>query len=555
MRIALLTHQFPGVRLGGIGAYTLQAAAALAAAGHEPHVFTLSVPADVPLPPGVTLHRVPDLAARVADGRLPDALAAAVQAGGEAVYRAALGALLCDEVRRLHAQTPLDILEAAEYESLGLPLLLDRVPGLPVVTHIHSGSALRRVGNALPSTPDALVFEALEFASLRLADGLCAATARVEADTRGLVELATPVARIPLPFTFDEARPHVPPDLRGPILYIGRLEALKGVEVLTQALATFLPRHPAARVVLAGPDTNTAAGNTSMAAWIRRTLGPLVSQVEFTGEQNRAQLDAWLARCSFVVLPSLLDNFPYVACETLAAGRAVLVSDGIGATELVGDAGVTFARGDAAALAAALEQVVREPSRMSTLSQRAYERARGVLSSHVTVPARVAFYQQVIAHPARPDPGAALAGIPPAALAACLPALLQLTAALAGAPLPSTRTPGTRLRDLAESYGAGRPMEIVLYGAGRHTARLLSEKYVWEARGHRVVGLIDDHPRFAATRKHLGLPICSLAEFLKDLPDPHTTLVVLSTDTFEEQFWERTARVRAAGMPVAKLYE
>ena len=65
MRIALLTHQFPGVRLGGIGAYTLHAARALAR-GHEPHVFTFTLPEDVrrSLPSGVIVHEVNDLAAR-----------------------------------------------------------------------------------------------------------------------------------------------------------------------------------------------------------------------------------------------------------------------------------------------------------------------------------------------------------------------------------------------------------------------------------------------------------------------------------------------------------
>ena len=562
----MLTHQFPGVRLGGIGAYTLQAARALAGAGHEVHVFTLDLPADVwsgLTGSGVVFHEVADIAARVASGVLPGALAAATQAGGEALYRAAIGSLLCDAVRRAHALTPFDIIEAAEYESLALPLMLDPLQGrggggnrVPVVTHIHSGSAIRRVGNALPATDDALVFEALEFAAIRAADALCAATKKVVEDTRTLVPIDRTVTTIPLPFVFDETLEPPLVDASGPILYVGRLEALKGVKVLTEALRIFLPRNLAAEVVLAGPDTNTAAGDRSMADWMRGHLGPLAERVKFLGEQNRAELDQHLMAASFVVVPSLFDNFPYVVCEALAAGRGVLVSDHIGATELAGDAGVTFSRGVAAALAAALERLHRDPVGIMTLAKKARQRALAVLSSKVTVPARIGFYERAIADVAACAPRPfheSLAGIPTTTLASLLPTILRMTSVLAGVPAPSVVTPGSRMLAIAERAGGGKGVAIHLYGAGRHTARLMTERHVWESRGHKVVGLIDDHPRFRESPTLLGLPVRSLAAFIAD-PPRNDAIVLLSTDTFEQQFWQQTAAVRELGIQVFKLY-
>src|SRR6516162_236037 len=47
MRIAFLTHQWPGARMGGIGAAVRQTALALAQAGHDVHVFTFTLPQDV----------------------------------------------------------------------------------------------------------------------------------------------------------------------------------------------------------------------------------------------------------------------------------------------------------------------------------------------------------------------------------------------------------------------------------------------------------------------------------------------------------------------------
>src|SRR5690606_29508750 len=109
-------------------------------AGHDVHVFTLDLPADVraDVPAGVHLHETPSLADRVRSGGLPAELSAALAAGGEGVYRLAIGWLLCSALLDVHRQQPFDIVEAPEVEALVLPLMLARPdPPLPVITHLH----------------------------------------------------------------------------------------------------------------------------------------------------------------------------------------------------------------------------------------------------------------------------------------------------------------------------------------------------------------------------------------------------------------------------------
>jgi hypothetical protein len=98
------------------------------------------------------------------------------------------------------------------------------------------------------------------------------------------------------------------------------------------------------------------------------------------------------------------------------------------------------------------------------------------------------------------------------------------------------------------------PASIFLYGAGRHTSRLLAERHLWEPAGHRVAGLIDDHPRFKEQPTHLDLPVISLADLLAQAPATKPA-IVLSTDTFQDQFWNQTASLREAGFWVFRLYD
>src|SRR3954466_9054283 len=75
MRIGFLTHQWPGVRLGGIGAYTVHTARALARVGWEVHVFTFTLPPEMRAGlgwelPGVVVHEVAAMAEAVERGEM-----------------------------------------------------------------------------------------------------------------------------------------------------------------------------------------------------------------------------------------------------------------------------------------------------------------------------------------------------------------------------------------------------------------------------------------------------------------------------------------------------
>lgn len=134
------------------------------------------------------------------------------------------------------------------------------------------------------------------------------------------------------------------------ILYVGRLEQVKGVEVLLRAIVAIIKRIPDAhlRIVGDGPDRPRLEALT-------HTLG-IEKSVTFCGWLKGESVGDEYAATSLLVIPSLWpENQPTVAMEALAVGRPIIGSRVGGIPELIqnGKTGAIVEPGDIEALAAA----------------------------------------------------------------------------------------------------------------------------------------------------------------------------------------------------------
>ncbi len=106
---------------------------------------------------------------------------------------------------------------------------------------------------------------------------------------------------------------------------------------------------------------------------------------------------------------------------------------------------------------------------------------------------------------------------------------------------------GQRLADAAE---LGFP-RVALYGAGYHTQAVLSRL---GERAASVVAVVDDRVELAGTRlagREVVTPVaaCALARA------GGLDAVVLSSNRHEQRLWDASADLRAAGVPVLRVYD
>jgi phosphatidylinositol alpha-mannosyltransferase len=175
------------------------------------------------------------------------------------------------------------------------------------------------------------------------------------------------------------------PEWRDPdrvnLLFVGRLDPRKGVQVLLDALPEVITRtRGRARLLVVGDSYLRGRFEASVAPAAR-------AHVHFLGHVPSHDLPRWYATGDIFVSPALgHESFGIVLAEAMASGRAVVASDIPGYRSVVqpGVNGVVSPPGDVPALARAIAALVEDPERRAALAQRGRARALEFAWPHIT---------------------------------------------------------------------------------------------------------------------------------------------------------------------------
>jgi glycosyltransferase involved in cell wall biosynthesis len=235
-----------------------------------------------------------------------------------------------------------------------------RLTGTPYVVHLHGGS-YREFWTSRPPRMAALVDDLFRNASRVLVLGSI---------WSGLVAKRVPQASsrttilpnaVPRPaHASDRAAATEQEPLT--IVFVGRLNAAKGVPQLVEALATM--RDEAGwSAVLAGD------GEVEGTREAVRKLG-LAGRVSVPGWLSAEEVQSLWQRAGVFVLPSFIENLPLSIIEAFSHGVPVVATPVGSVPELVEDnrTGLLVAPGDSAALGEALTRLVRDPQLRESLA-------------------------------------------------------------------------------------------------------------------------------------------------------------------------------------------
>ena len=183
----------------------------------------------------------------------------------------------------------------------------------------------------------------------------------------------------------------------GGLLFAGRLDPTKGLDVLLRAMATGMLGQTELRLAGTGPAER-------MLQALVVSLG-LESRVTFLGHLSSASLRAEVVGAAALVVPSRVENYPLVPLEAMAAGVPVVATAVGGVPELVDDghSGLLVPPDDVDALAGALARVLRDDALRERL--RSGGRARAEEHRSERVVERLGIEYQLAHELARPERG------------------------------------------------------------------------------------------------------------------------------------------------------
>jgi D-inositol-3-phosphate glycosyltransferase len=351
---------------GGMNVYVRSLAGALARAGVECDLLTRAdrpgVPAVADLEPGVrVVHLDAGPARPVAKTELLDHHEALVDAAA----------------RWLGGPGAADVLHANYYVSGAVAHTLKHRLGLPLVATFHTLARAKQDVGIHDDPADRYAIEAMVVAC---ADGLVVST---DAERALLVEHYDAVAeRIEVvPPGVDHAVFTTGPVARMPrrwrtsagpvLLVVGRIQALKGVDLAVRALAAL--EHDTAQLVIVGsPSGDDGAAELARLHALVHDLG-LAERVHFEPARAHDALADYYRAADVVLVPSRTESFGLVALEAAACGTPVVASS-VGGLRSVIDHGVSgylVDERDPVAFAAYVAKLLDDPGHAATMGEAA----------------------------------------------------------------------------------------------------------------------------------------------------------------------------------------
>lgn len=267
---------------------------------------------------------------------------------------------------------------------------LKKAWGSPVVHMFHTLGLMKQRVARRPGEVEGEYRLLGEKEVFRSADRIISATPAEVAQIQWLYKIKTNnVVVIPpgvdtshfYPISPDEAKEYIGvPPCANMLLFVGRIEPLKGVDALIQAIAILRQRGVYVCLsVIGGEPGGADVENAEMrrVQEMSRQAG-LDDLVTFLGKRSQDTLPYYYSAADAVVVPSHYESFGMVALEAMACGVPVVASQVGGLAFLVqdGETGYTVPADDPQALADHLAVLLQYPDLRARLGRNAAELAK-----------------------------------------------------------------------------------------------------------------------------------------------------------------------------------
>ncbi len=376
LRICLVSQGYPPLETAGIARWTAELAAGLVKLGHVVHVIAAAAgSATVDYQAGVWIHRVPP-----ADENGP----ASSQPVPHSIYRRALA--VYNEATRIQKIWGLDVMSAPIWDVEGL--LCAEHLAIPVVTSLHTTYKL-----ALPykehwrtdleyrhkHVNKIIEAETWLFRNSALILANSNAIVRQIREAYSVAFRPSSLVMVPHGVAAAPATPVKIPqkNQRTRLLFVGRLERRKGIDLLLQAVLPILAKYPEIDLHIVGEEVVGDSVFDDEMSLLRSNIemDGLGARIIFYGYVTDEELFRHYSSCDVFIAPSRFESFGLIAIEAMRLAKPVIAANAGGLGEIFqhGVDGLLFESGNVASLQEMLVALVSNPKLRKKIGDGGYE--------------------------------------------------------------------------------------------------------------------------------------------------------------------------------------
>ncbi len=387
MHFVLVNRWYPPHGGGGIAAYNYSLAKNLTRMGHQVTVVASRSSLAIP----EKEHRHGETVYRIFSSEYTFIKSIPFLARYQRFFRDLMYSIRVARVlRRLERASMPDVLEFADVEAEGFWYLRGKKRARISVRCHTPMFILRKYQRKAEMLYDTDLISSMEKECVRKADIITAPSedmASLISRECGLPREKITVIPNGLAF-FPETEPGEKAAENFTVLYVGRLELSKGIEILAKAIPEVIKNQPAARFIFAGHD-RVAENGISRARWLQDFFEEkkIREKIMIAPDLNEDELLNLYKSADVAVVPSMLyESFSYACAQAMAAGLPVVASRIGGIPETVEDniSGILVPPGDSAALAGALLKLAENPDLRRAMGRAGMQRAKNLFDARKT---------------------------------------------------------------------------------------------------------------------------------------------------------------------------
>lgn len=308
-----------------------------------------------------------------------------------------------------------DFIEAQDYLGIAYYLTQFKHAGysflsdLPILITIHSPAFIYLAYNKVPvyCYPDFWTGE-MEKQSITAADALIAPSFFIIKEIESYISLATKkITVIANPY-----QKHAIKDIvfeRNRIVYYGKLSPQKGsFALLTYFKVLWDEGFPYPLHIIGGTDIVYHPEQQTMGQLIEKKYATYIQQglLKLHGKIKPQQIERYLKDAHVVIVPSIVDNLPYIVMEAMSLGKVVLVSKQGGQNEMIeeGVSGFSFDHDIPATFAEQLKKIVLlDDETIQQIGLNAREQIEKLYSFDVIAAQKINFLKTIQSNKTRQD--------------------------------------------------------------------------------------------------------------------------------------------------------